>query len=365
MRPGHKTENRYFALGMDKMKAFKERATLTRLQYLVWAAILLISFFAMVSSDGVKRSAAYAIINTCFYALIIYGNIRLLYPRFYARKRYVLYIMGSILLLLLTGAAKFYISFAIRNEYYPTAPKLLEARTYITFFLSGITVFVLSFIFRLAIAYFLIKQASEEALLQRSQFELKLLRAQVQPHFLFNTLNNMYYEAYLDSPRTALLIERLSEIMRYFVDQSNQETVPLATEVQFLDNYIALERIRIRPEPEIGFEKHFDAGTPIPPMLLMTFVENIFKHGVDKISGCNKIAISLIQQKGYLYFSTKNTINRHADRHIPGGLGLANLRKRLSILYGDDFELETASDGEYFTATLKVPLHESTVHDSR
>ena len=364
MRSGRQREIGYFAAGMDKMKLLKERATLVRLQYLVWAAILLISFFGMLSSDGARRSATYAIINTFFYALIIYGNIRVLYPRFYQKRRYVPYIAGSVLLLLLTGAAKYYIGFAIHNDYYPTAPRLLDAGTYVTFILMGITVFVLSFIFRLAIAYFMIKQESEEALLQRSQFELKLLRAQVQPHFLFNTLNNMYYEAYLDSPRTALLIERLSEIMRYFVDQSNQETVPLATEVQFLDNYIALEKIRIRPEPEIGFEKDFDTETPIPPMLLMTFVENIFKHGVDKISGCNKIGISLIQQKGYLYFSTKNAINRHAGLQMPGGLGLANLRKRLSILYNGDFQLETVDDGQYFTASLKVPLHESTVHDS-
>jgi hypothetical protein len=364
MHAGGQPEIGYFATGMDKMRLLKERATLTRLQYLVWAAILLISFFGMLSSDGVRLSAAYAIKNTCIYGLIIYGNIRFLYPRFYARKRYVLYIAGSVLLLLLAGAGKVYLSLAIDGGNISSAPRLLDAETYVTFFLSGITVFVLSFIFRLAIAYFMIKQASEEALLQRSQFELKLLRAQVQPHFLFNTLNNMYYEAYLDSPRTALLIERLSEIMRYFVDQSSQETVPLATEVQFLDNYIALEKIRIRPEPEIGFEKQFDAGAPIPPMLLMTFVENIFKHGVDKISGCNKIAISLIQQKGYLYFSTKNAINRHAGQKMPGGLGLANLRKRLSILYDGNFELETVDDGQYFTATLKVPLHDSTVHDS-
>jgi len=174
----------------------------------------------------------------------------------------------------------------------------------------------------------------------------------------------MYYEAYMDSPRTALLIERLSDIMRYFVDQSSLETVPLATEVQFLDNYIALEKIRIRPEPEIEFEKQYDGGRPIPPMLLMTFVENIFKHGIDKISGINKIEISLVHQNGYLYFKTKNAINRHAGRTISDGLGLKNLRKRLSILYDDHFELETVNDGQYFTASLKVPLHESTVHDS-
>lgn len=349
---------------MGERNIFKEKATLSRLQYLVWSAILLISFTAMVSSDGVARSAASAIINTCFYALIIYGNIRFLYPGFYQKKRYVFYVAGSVLLLLLAGGGKVYLSLLIHSKYFSAAPRLLDVGTYVTFFLSGITVFILSFIFRLAIAYFLIKQASEEALLQRSQFELKLLRAQVQPHFLFNTLNNMYYEAYLDSPRTALLIERLSDIMRYFVDQSIQETVPLATEVQFLDNYIALEKIRIRPEPAIEFEKQFDPGVHIPPMLLMTFVENIFKHGIDKIGGCNKITISLLLQNGYLYFHTQNTINRHAGPTKPNGLGLTNLRKRLTILYDGNFELETGNDGEYFTAALKVPLHESTMFDS-
>ncbi|WP_133994142.1 sensor histidine kinase [Dinghuibacter silviterrae] len=326
-----------------------DKGRLLRLQYLVWATIFLISYFAMITDDGPLRSAGFAIRDTCFYALIVYGNIRFLYPRFYQKKQYVLYIAGSVLLLVLAGAGKVYLSLALHSKVYLTAPRWLDAETYFTLIFSGISVFVLSFVFRLAIAYFMIKQASEEAM-------LKLLRAQVQPHFLFNTLNNMYYEAFLDSPRTALLIERLSEIMRYFVDQSNQETVPLATEVQFLDNYIALEKIRISPEPEIGFERHYDASTPIPPMLLMTFVENIFKHGIDKITGRNKITISLMQQKGYLYFSTKNTINRHVGPQVTGGLGLANLRKRLSILYGGNFHMETASDGQYFTATLKVPL---------
>ena len=99
-------------------------------------------------------------------------------------------------------------------------------------------------------------------------------------------------------------------------------------------------------------------------MLLMTFVENIFKHGVDKISGCNKIAISLVQQEGYLYFTTKNTINRHAGQKIPGGLGLMNLRKRLAILFHGNFEMKTVNDGLYFIATLKIPLHESMLRES-
>ena len=346
---------------MRKWKLFKGKATLAGLQYLVWAAVLLIGFFGMISSDGVKSSAAYAVNNTCFYALIIYGNIRFLYPLLYQKKQYILYVLASVLLLLLAGAARGYLSSVIHKR--PISSGWHDPATWVTFFLSGITVFVLSFIFRLAIAYFMVKQASEEALLQRSQFELKLLRAQVQPHFLFNTLNNMYYEAYLDSPRTALLIERLSEIMRYFVDQSSRDMVALGTEVEFLDNYIQLEKIRIQPEPDITFGKRFDPRIAVPPMLLMTFVENIFKHGIDKISGVNTISISLIHEDGYLYFSTKNAINKHAGQATPNGLGLQNLRQRLAILYNDNFQLDTGSDGRHFVAFLKIPLHGSTVHD--
>jgi len=335
---------------------FSKKPNLVQLQYLVWAVVMLVSFFAMISTDGVKRSAAFALLNTSMYSLIVYGNIRFLYPRYYQPKRYFLYILFSILLLLIAGICKGYLSLYIEDQNFSTSPKLMDASTHLRFFLWGITVFVLSFIFRLAIAYFSLKQQQEETLLQRSQFELRLLKAQVQPHFLFNTLNNMYYEAYMEAPRTALLIERLSDIMRYFVDQSSQDTVPLATEVQFLDNYIALEKIRISPEPEISFYKQFDPETLIPPMLLMTFVENIFKHGIDKIRGRNRIDLSLVQEGGYLRFSAKNTLNEHAGPMRPPGLGLENLRKRLTILYAGNFELNTFNDGERYTATLKVPL---------
>ncbi|NML24007.1 histidine kinase [Pseudoflavitalea sp. G-6-1-2] len=206
-------------------------------------------------------------------------------------------------------------------------------------------------------AYFSLKQQSEKILLQQSQIELKLLKAQVQPHFLFNTLNAIYYEAFLEAPRTALLIDRLSDMIRYFVDQSTHETVPLATEIQFLDNYIALEKMRIQPEPEIVFHCTINDQQKIPPMLLMTFVENIFKHGIDKISGNNKICISLSENEHQLVFQTRNSLNRNAEPMRKQGTGLSNLRQRLTILYGNNFHLHTAEvQDEHFEALLKIPL---------
>jgi sensor histidine kinase YesM len=335
---------------------FKRKITLTQLQYLVWSAILLISFISMLSSDGVTRSALFAFNGISFYALIIYGNIQFLYPRYFQKKRYALYAIGSVLLVGIAGLAKGYMSRYISSQNVATAFRIQDADTHLSFFLSGVTIFVLSLIIRLAIAYFAVKQQSEEALLQRSQFELKLLKVQVQPHFLFNTLNNIYYEAYMEAPRTALLIERLSDIMRYFIDQNIQDMVSIETEVQFLDNYIALEKIRIKPQPELDFLKGFKAGIQVPPMLLMTFVENIFKHGIDKISGCNQIWLRIAEQEGYLIFETKNSINQHPGKSKPTGFGLKNLRQRLSLLYGTNFELDTRDDGRYFTAFLKIPL---------
>ena len=91
-------------------------------------------------------------------------------------------------------------------------------------------------------------------------------------------------------------------------------------------------------------------------MLLMTFVENIFKHGIDKITGRNQIWIKLVEQEGYLIFETRNSINRNPGKIKPTGLGLKNLRQRLSLLYGTNFELNTRNDDRYFTAFLKIPL---------
>jgi sensor histidine kinase YesM len=226
----------------------------------------------------------------------------------------------------------------------------------VNFIVAGFLTFMLSFIFRIAMAYFELKQQSEKILVQKSQAELNLLKSQVQPHFLFNTLNNIYYEAYREAPRTAKLIERLSDIMRYFVDESPKDEVSLNTEIQFIENYIALEKIRIRHEIELNILKDCNPELRIPPMLLMTFVENIFKHGIDKSSSENKIEITLVHQDGYLLFQTRNRIYDKPGTPGHKGFGIENLRKRLCFLYGERFELGTDTTGNFFTAFLKVPL---------
>src|SRR5215469_2182514 len=259
------------------------KATPRQLQILIWCFVFLFSLLTFLPDYGFGVALSYSSLNCFFYAVIIYGNILLLFPRLYEKGHLVWYILASLVLLAGVGIARTHIYTALYNHWSAKTPEKITIQFYLYYTAAGLVVFLLSFVFRIALAYFRIKRQAEQILEQKSQVELNLLKSQVQPHFLFNTLNNIYYEAYREAPRTALLIGRLSDIMRYFVDESPKEKVALTTEVKFLENYIALEVIRIRHGVEVNFEKQYgDGDLTLPPMLLMTFVENIFKHGIDR-----------------------------------------------------------------------------------
>jgi hypothetical protein len=339
------------------MKSFFERASTKTLQWLVWVFVCLLIFVTYVSEDGWKQSGTYAVLHCIFYATLIYTNILVLFPRLYLTGKRTWYVLSVIALIVVMGVIRgatytwvYNTWFAQKNDY----EKMMQ--TIYACILSNVFIYVLSLIFRIAIAYFGLKKEAQEILLQKSQAELNLLKSQVQPHFLFNTLNNIYYESYREAPRTALLIERLSEIMRYFVDESPKQYVQLATEIRFLENYMALEQIRIRYGVHIRFNKECDTEVKVPPMLLMTFVENIFKHGIDKTSPLNSVEMTLSVDGNRLRFRTRNKLhNPSADQ--ASGFGIKNLRQRLRLLYGNDFELQNGVEGLYYVAFLSIPLN--------
>jgi sensor histidine kinase YesM len=338
------------------MNILKYRPGIIQLQVLIWVAVLLLIFFSLLPMDGWQKSAIYTVVNTVSYAVIIYGNILILYPLFYQKGKFVWYGITVALFLVVTGVLRGYVTILVYEYFSLMKPWPVDFLVLLGYVPGGVLIYVLSLIFRIAIAYFGLKQQTEEILLQKSQAELNLLKPQVQPHFLFNVLNNIYYRVYKVDPASAGLIERLSDIMRYFVDESPKDVVPVATEVAFIENYMALEKIRIRHGANIDFEKAYDADLRIPPMLLMTFVENIFKHGIDKSLKQNHVHISLVQQDGYLLFKTSNRKADPATGDQPGGFGIANLTKRLTMLYGTKFELSVDDEGELYTAFLKIPV---------
>jgi LytS/YehU family sensor histidine kinase len=306
--------------------------------------------------DTLRQALFFATVNTLAYALIVYGNISLLFPRLYQKKKTAWYFLASILFLVAVGLIRTWIYMVIYPAWTQTKQEPLPKGEAIYITLAGFLIFFLSFIFRIAIDWFQLKRQAQKILEQKSIAELNLLKSQVQPHFLFNTLNNIYYEAYREAPRTALLIGRLSDIMRYFVEESPREKVTLSTEIQFLENYIALEKIRIRYGVKVTFAKEYNGDHTIPPMLLMPFVENIFKHGIDRSGQENTIFLSLREEAGYLLFLTENSLTDTPAPATKESSGLKNLEKRLTLLYGNNFELSTGRSDHAFNTRLKIPL---------
>jgi sensor histidine kinase YesM len=338
------------------MFIWSSKPTIVQLQWAVWVFIFLVLTLSLIPMDGFAQSIVYAMLNTSFYAAIIYANILVLYPRFYQRRRIALYVLCVAVFLIALGVFRAWLTLGIYNQFFAKHAEQMSQKAIISVIIGGLMVFSLSFAFRIVFAYFTLKKQSEELVAQNTLTEINLLKAQVQPHFLFNTLNNIYYEAYLEAPRTAALIERLAEMMRYFVDDSSAEKVSLNAEIRFIENYLELEKIRMRYPVQVLLTKNFDASLNIPPMLLMPFTENIFKHSMDKSSSENKIKISILQQEGRLLFTTTNTLPFKPIIPAPSGLGIENLRKRLVLLYGTDFELRTLRKDNLFTATLNIPL---------
>jgi len=338
------------------MKLFSSKPSIIQLQWMVWVFFYFLIMLSLLQMDSFGQSVVYAFLNTGFYAIIIYGNILWLFPRLYQRGHIAWYIPAVILFLIAVGIARGFLTMALYNALFAKHPEPMTIKAMTSFVVGGVVIFLLSFIFRIAIAYFALKRQSDEIIAQKTQAELNLLKSQVQPHFLFNTLNNIYYEAYLEAPRTASLIEQLSNIMRYFVDESPKQVVSINTEIQFIENYIALEKIRIRYDIDITFTKTCDNTLSIPPMLLMTFVENIFKHGIDKSSTDNRMVLSLTQQNARLIFIAENTLPITPQHNSSTGFGIENLRKRLVLLYSTDFELLTQNKGDIYVASLNIPL---------
>lgn len=338
------------------MQLIRNKLTIGQLHGLAWLLVFFMVFFMLLPERGFMLSLVLTVMNIIFYSVIIYGNIYFLFPYFYQRNHRIQYVIYSIIFITVSALSRGVLASYVYNTYFAVHPEPLNRNTLLSFISGAFLDFMLSFIIMIALAYFNLKEKSEEMLLQKSEAELNLLKSQVQPHFLFNTLNNIYYEVYREAPKSAELIERLSDIMRYFVDQSPKEVVSLTTEIQFLENYIELERIRIRHEIEINFIKQYNTELSLPPMLLMTFVENLFKHGIDRSGSNNKIEISLIHQDSQLLFQTVNRLQPGLVINRGHGFGLQNLRKRLHILFGENFDLNTERSSSSFTAFLKIPL---------
>jgi two-component system, LytTR family, sensor kinase len=208
-----------------------------------------------------------------------------------------------------------------------------------------------------------IKNEKQKAVLieEKLSTELNFLKAQVNPHFLFNTLNNLYSMANKsDTPELAEGISKLSNLMRYMLYDSNHDKVPLKSEVDYIQSFIEIQKLRLSEEDDFLIHFNIEGDTDhilIAPMLLIPFVENAFKHGINfKESSIIKIELKIADSQ--LIFSVFNS-NYKADNEIEkgkSGIGLNNLKRRLALLYPDSHSLDIKEEDEVHGAILKLNL---------
>jgi two-component system LytT family sensor kinase len=283
-----------------------------------------------------------------------YLNAYLLTPRLFNHKQYLLYAGANLLVLGVVMVMHAW----LHSQFIPLGH----------FSIKGAAGFLLpTFLLVLAISttFSVVKEKMREEKQSRQRqeenlkTELSFLRSQINPHFIFNILNNLVALEQLKSPELGPTIMKLSSLMQYMLYETDEERVSLAKEVDYLQSYIDLQKQRfgnkvpvtVTFDPSPGFSE-------IEPMLLIPFVENAFKHGVGMIEH-PAIEIRLEVCEGILYFMVRNRYNESSSetRDKGSGIGLGNVRRRLNLLYGNQQILHVTKDDGWFTVFLELNLH--------
>jgi sensor histidine kinase YesM len=202
----------------------------------------------------------------------------------------------------------------------------------------------------------------QELIREKLSSELSFLRAQTNPHFLFNTLNNLYVLARKKSDKTADAIMMLSKIMRYVIYECRAPRVAVGDEAKVIQDYIELEKLRYNKRLSVDYQEEIDnPHTPIAPLLLLPFVENSFKHGAGSTTGDVEIRIQLSLRERELSFSAKNTVDSDFELSPENGsgIGLKNVQRQLDLLYPNQHELSIGRENGFFKTSLKIRLTEA------
>lgn len=189
---------------------------------------------------------------------------------------------------------------------------------------------------------------------ERDKAEIELYKAQIKPHFMFNTLNSLYGLFLTENKNALPSLEKFISMMRYIHTSSNRDLVPLSEEAEYIREYVEVQSLRLNEMTTVVLNINIqDEGLMIPPMLLVTFVENCFKHGVSPVQK-SRILISLSEEEGNLLFATSNRI--FPVKRIGEHMGIENCRRRLELLYPGKYELAINNNSDIYNVSLQIRL---------
>lgn len=323
--------------------------------------VVLVSLFGFVLGNNpdvsYRESFTGVVLQALAYAVMVYLNLLVLIPRYLQKGKYVQY--GAFLVVSLVLTVPLHAA-ADRLAHDINYPEVEYPATYFQTLLSSsinmLVMLALTTALKFSRKWFKDQQEKKELEREKLQAELKYLKAQINPHFLFNTLNNLYSLTLKKSDDAPEMVLRLSEIMRYMLHDSNERLVPLTSEVGYLRNYIGLQEIRQLDRTDIRFTINQEPnGQLIAPLLLIPFVENSFKHGT---SGLERgwIHIDLKIEGNRIHFRIDNSKPKLPQDTVSHGIGLTNVRSRLELLYPDKHTLTIKDAEDHYLTELKLEL---------
>ena len=283
----------------------------------------------------------------------VYFNLKVLIPRFLNKSRFAEYLMYVSGLGILAAIVNF-------SLYDFVIDKLFPSLYYISYFRVWELFLIMAGYLIFTSVIFLIWQYASMLIERRdaARNELSALKAQINPHFLFNNLNTIYSMAEQKDKRTSEVILKLSDFLRYILYDTSCETIPLEKEVEIIRTYVGLQKERINPEvTQVIFTTEGDfSGVNIAPLLLLPLAENCFKHGIGKSAGTIRIQISFDEKK--LVFKTENRVTprEKTNEQENGGIGITNVEKRLILIYPDRHTLEYNERDGIFRLEMTIEL---------
>ena len=291
--------------------------------------------------------------------VVYFANFYLFGPYLFFRRRYWLFVLCNLLLILGANYGFVYGYFAIKHNV-PSMP----AKAWMGFF-SGAFMFFLLNVVTVAVAigirHFIrvrqLKQQLKDEKAKNTEAELAWLKNQINPHFLFNTLNNISSLTQIDADAAQDAIAQLSDLLRYAMYETNKNTVPLGGEVEFMRNYIELMKLRCNEQTSVNYQLSIDSEqVEVAPLLFGSLIENAFKHGVSS-GRPSAISIKLEQHQGQLTFICNNTNYPKNDKDRSGsGIGIENTRRRLELMYADRYEWEQTLEDNIYHVMIKLKL---------
>lgn len=332
---------------------------------LAWLGILSMPFLLSPKADFDPRHNSYPkpevhydwgiTVTSILVMLFFYLNTYVLIPRIYLRKKTALYIFSLLLCVLVVCVLNIVIMHFVdgsKMDFLKTIP-LAIPRIFFIFFI----VVMISFALKINFQWRKTEQVKNRFERDKLNAELSYLKAQINPHFLFNTLNSIYTLSVKKSEDTPDAIIKLSKLMRYVISEAHQDFVPLTKEIAYIESYIELEKLRLSPMTKVEYSCTGDiSGLKISPLILISFIENAFKYGISaQEESFIRIHISILEQ--VLNLEVVNKIVRRPNKPDSStGIGIENSRMRLKMTYPDKFSLDLKEIENRFETHLKINL---------